>query len=1326
MHHSLRKQTFEIEAASEQLAMALQSSLGDINRRSLVPVIERVLNEVSIPGQTIKISKIKVDLGTIPFQQLEETAARRLYQELLQALTDAIAELTQNPTPENRTRPKTESLLGQIEHFLVQGTLPFGSTGAGQFSLERQVLHLAETNPQGLVELVKTHSHQRYVIERLLYQLGETALRRLLFLLEPEHAALILAYMVNLQAVHEIEPVLALSTKQFSHLLWVLVLGYLAQEHGSQFNRKSFVKSVLEGMAESEGFNFLHILITLHFGLQQTEKALSPKTSLPAVIGELIHEFQANIQSMLESAPPQSIPPEAITYFHLGLSKKLSTSGEEAVEIKPEPVLDQGQNQDIWQLVESYLVYGTLPFGTRPEPPVSFELLVLKLAETLPQRFVTLIQTQGQHRQILERLVLRLDEAALRRILQLLEPEHAALILAYLLNLREVHRVQPVLPLSDLQFSNLLWLLVLSYLVQERGSQFNRKTFVKTLLEGMSEREGLDFLQILTTLSLGLQETEKMLSPRSSLPAIIRELVNDFQKDEVHQPVAGLTRPALETRGEAGTQRGWFNRYDWMDAVRYFLKYGVLPWSERLRNPNVTLAEVFQSLTRLTALQIRQVLQVFPGEPVAGIRHLVEHLTEAQVVQLIRILLPQLQQADHPLAESLAFFAGQTSDKTTFYSRLLIAVLENQPLDFEQFASDETTSFHQPSPATKLHHWPPHQLKSQIASWLSAGDVEPDPRFPLVDLFEALLRFHPGQAGHFLEELQRIPGFGEKIAHRCTGDDGVRLVEFFHPEQSTTLNLWLRIFTRIPASIWPLPQTQRMQVFLGQVLVLKKGTPLTRAFFVRLLRRLFGFPLPLEVVQFFLDELDTLGSKGKMPAAVVVAFREALTLVNEGDQVSDILPAMFEPATPASVEALQFQIAVQTYLLGEEFPTEFASASPQADFQPMERDELHHRALVFLEKFPEAAHSAVSHHLSSPEKREYWVKSLPESALVRLVYLFEPVQCRSLIDAAEVLFSAWIEVAPPNSPMLSGRSLFWRFLLEFLAETTGSTRSVKRMVTMYFKFFARQLFATIPGSVESISVGRELLNQARHRATIKGHAGLRAIFQTDEKLLLTIWEAALGAGDTQDRPEPEPEPKPASTQPPTSTRKIRGKTAFGLPTTSEVIAIGEPVYISNAGLVLTAPFLPFLFQNLDLLTQDDKGKMSFRDAEAITRGVHLLQYLVDGSTATPEPLLVLNKILCGVPVPTPIEQTYTPTEKELEMCDTLLKSIIANWKIISNTSVAGLQETFLRREGKLERAADRWTLHIQRKTVDILVDQLPWGISVVFHRWMEQPVYVTW
>jgi hypothetical protein len=58
--------------------------------------------------------------------------------------------------------------------------------------------------------------------------------------------------------------------------------------------------------------------------------------------------------------------------------------------------------------------------------------------------------------------------------------------------------------------------------------------------------------------------------------------------------------------------------------------------------------------------------------------------------------------------------------------------------------------------------------------------------------------------------------------------------------------------------------------------------------------------------------------------------------------------------------------------------------------------------------------------------------------------------------------------------------------------------------------------------------------------------------------------------------------------------------------------------------------------------------------------------------------------------------------------------------------MAGLRETFLQREGKLQRTHDGWKLRVQRKTLDVLVDQIPWSISVVFHAWMPQPIHVTW
>jgi hypothetical protein len=170
----------------------------------------------------------------------------------------------------------------------------------------------------------------------------------------------------------------------------------------------------------------------------------------------------------------------------------------------------------------------------------------------------------------------------------------------------------------------------------------------------------------------------------------------------------------------------------------------------------------------------------------------------------------------------------------------------------------------------------------------------------------------------------------------------------------------------------------------------------------------------------------------------------------------------------------------------------------------------------------------------------------------------------------------------------------------------------------------------------------------------------------------------------------------------------------------------QPVYINNAGLVLTGPFLPHLFESLELLQIDETGRTSLRNREAVSRAVHLLQYLVDGCTSAPEPLLALNKILCGVDVSVPVAREIEPTEEERATCDRLLRAMIANWTTISNTSIAGLQETFLRREGKLERRDEDWKLQIQRKTVDVLVDQIPWTISVIYNSWMPQPLYVDW
>ncbi|NML04298.1 contractile injection system tape measure protein [Sphingomonas sp. G-3-2-10] len=162
-------------------------------------------------------------------------------------------------------------------------------------------------------------------------------------------------------------------------------------------------------------------------------------------------------------------------------------------------------------------------------------------------------------------------------------------------------------------------------------------------------------------------------------------------------------------------------------------------------------------------------------------------------------------------------------------------------------------------------------------------------------------------------------------------------------------------------------------------------------------------------------------------------------------------------------------------------------------------------------------------------------------------------------------------------------------------------------------------------------------------------------------------------------------------------------------------------YVGNAGLVLLSPFLPPLFDRLGLITRTGADRPLLDP-----RAVYLLQYLAEARWDATEPELTLNKLLCGFDPATPAIASVTPTPEEVDNCDSLLQAAIHNWPAIRNTSPAGLRENFLQRAGRLTRHDARSTLDVERRTIDVLTDQIPWNRSIVFHRWMSEPLHINW
>ncbi|HEX7983869.1 MAG TPA: contractile injection system tape measure protein, partial [Duganella sp.] len=165
----------------------------------------------------------------------------------------------------------------------------------------------------------------------------------------------------------------------------------------------------------------------------------------------------------------------------------------------------------------------------------------------------------------------------------------------------------------------------------------------------------------------------------------------------------------------------------------------------------------------------------------------------------------------------------------------------------------------------------------------------------------------------------------------------------------------------------------------------------------------------------------------------------------------------------------------------------------------------------------------------------------------------------------------------------------------------------------------------------------------------------------------------------------------------------------------------EALLVDNAGQVLIGPYMPRLFSMLGLT---EAGQ--FRNAEAAERAVHLLQCVVGGPSDTPEAMLGLNKILCGVPAATAIAREITITEQERDTVEMMLRAIIEHWKKIGNTTPDGLRQSFLRRTGRMHLKEDAWYLNVEPGTFDMLLDSLPWSFSIIKHPWMERAVHVNW
>lgn len=172
--------------------------------------------------------------------------------------------------------------------------------------------------------------------------------------------------------------------------------------------------------------------------------------------------------------------------------------------------------------------------------------------------------------------------------------------------------------------------------------------------------------------------------------------------------------------------------------------------------------------------------------------------------------------------------------------------------------------------------------------------------------------------------------------------------------------------------------------------------------------------------------------------------------------------------------------------------------------------------------------------------------------------------------------------------------------------------------------------------------------------------------------------------------------------------------------TSNTINV-DGMFVQEAGIVLLHPFLSTFFSRIKLVAEK-----RFIHARARREALYLLHYMATGTTTAQEYELTMAKVLCNYPLQLPVARYPEPDNGHLQEAIHLLEAAIEQWETLKNTSVEGLRQGFLQRNGKLLVKNGGLCLQVETTSIDVLLDYLPWNLSIIKLPWMKEMLRVEW
>ena len=924
------------------------------------------------------------------------------------------------------------------------------------------------------------------------------------------------------------------------------------------------------------------------------------------------------------------------------------------------------------ELIRYYLTFGSFPWWFEyPDKQIMIDL-ISNMVQHQPKTISKVIRSVGQHAYSRGLMVKVLDEALLKSIVNLIEPVDGEFISDYVSEVKSMNNKENLIKTQSQDLTSTIWEFILEYLLVDRGSEFNRKVFLESNVRRLANQFNLRYQDLLIFLvqSIGTRHaaSTKYISLFQTLHALYEET-----EDKAAAEMIVYNDPA-EASIREGEMFEKIQQTGLRNVLYFWLKYGYFPWwAEKLAEKSIS--ELIEKLI-YESPNDAIVLLKFSGQKLFSRRRMLNQVSPNVLFKLF-LLLPSGAKAIRyleSLISQLSKIAAFQIKEFVELERITIAALWDsyEEGSYKDFTSRQYLQF--------------IIINLSVSTKLSVKDIV---HILNTDLIEKQIRFDLNQV------IKNADRFDEYIKLFEIQQDLPSWIPPLDLEQIIVTQLQAESSSNVTISK---SELSKELIFILRYFLQHHKLPEKYNVSSELQEQSFLKQLLLLLYRVNAKELELILESDKYPARHYFklhhVFKQADSLSE--NNLKRLLASTLEK------DILLFVKESRGVSLSKETFSQFIEKYTQEAFTPS-----NFKLLKLLLQFPAVTTQFASYF---DNNKVYELMQMEASTGTQLNVSIKTINTwiLSLLgdsldrDNLDLLIKTYNFMIIGGLVVITNIQTYFRFFLLFLsANNRGLLVKIISSITTLFKTHKYQNAEIINHIPEIEEIVHDF---TEYGGTIEDLQ--KIAFNLDNQLIEDLQK--LKPDELRDTEQLKQEILEQEK------REIEHES-------EQSTSDKQAVYIHNAGLVILHPFLSTYFNRLQMLKGGD-----FISEEYRHRAVHLLQYLVFGTETNEEHNLVLNKVLCNIPVKEPIGLGIQLSDQEKAISAELLNAVLAQWEKLNNSSAESLQVSFLQREGSLTLVDENWNLKVEQRGYDVLLQTLPWGLGMIKTSWMKEFIYVEW